>query len=229
MRSISIDPFLFYFSERQKLSRKETWEKIRRRDSELLRLGKRSYSDEVDVWIRRESVYTQTHEEERGDGSYEDILEEEQQQQQQTTSSSNVMKWLENDQFDDKLIQGLPPRPKNDYTITTDSNVKSLPHEKNRGSNRPQHLCISPLTVRSLPSPTECEQQKQQDQQQQQQPSSPSTASLKLVGSPMTSDLGNKSSSAPVIMRDPLPTKKDFIKMEEHSKKSVSLKKKKKN
>ncbi|KAK6641791.1 hypothetical protein RUM44_013506 [Polyplax serrata] len=178
----------------QKLNRKETWEKIRRRHSELLRLGRKSYSEEVDVWVRRESVYTQTQED--GDTDREVGVEE---------HLDNVSKWLENDRFSDKP-QGLPLRPKE----PVDTNVKSLPLDKSRGS-RPQHLSIAPLTIRSLPSPTEC----------QNQPSSPSTASLKLVGTPMAPDLGNKSSSAPVIMKQTMALKKDLAKVEEDTKKLV--------
>lgn len=189
--------FFFFFLERQKLKRKETWEKIRRRHSELLRLGRKTYSDDVDVWVRRESVHTQTQEE--GDTD-RDTMEDE--------SGDNVSKWLENDRFEEKL-HGLPPRPKND---SVETNARSLPLDKNRGP-RPLDLPIGPMTIRSLPSPTECEEQ----------PSSPSTASLKLIGTPMAPDLGNKSSSAPVIMKQTMTLKKDLVKPEEDTKKLVSM------
>lgn len=72
-----------------KCCRKETWERIRRRPSKL---NSRSEKGSTDVWVRRESVYTQTRRNQDKDS------------QEAVDSSSGV---------DDTLPRIKPSRPTN--------------------------------------------------------------------------------------------------------------------
>lgn len=116
--------------------------------------------------------------------------------------------------FTNKLIEidklsSLPPRPKNEPTAAVDTSARSLPlpHEKNR-IIRPRHLPISPHPVYNLPSPNSSDSGQQL----------PSPASLKLMAAPISPELGNKSSSAPVIMKKVMQLK-DLDKPEDETKK----------
>lgn len=73
----------------EKCNRKETWEKLRQKTTKIRLPCDRELSD---VWIRRESVYTQTQE------------TEEQESQEAVDSSSGL---------EDSLPRTKPPRPTN--------------------------------------------------------------------------------------------------------------------
>lgn len=124
-----------------KVRRKETWERLRRRGSS----GRPSCGNCEDVWVRRESVETQTRE---------------------------------------------------DST--------SLPR-----ALRPRCLPVKPQHLRSSPSPSEDRD-------------SPSCASLKLTSTPLSTELGNKSSSAPLLAKNAVSFGAGSGKPEENIKKRVS-------
>ncbi|XP_069677385.1 rho GTPase-activating protein 7 isoform X3 [Periplaneta americana] len=121
-----------------KVRRKETWERLRRRGSS----GRPPYrgGDSEDVWVRRESVETQTRED-----------------------------------------------------------CSSLPRPA-----RPRCLPITPHHLRSTPSPD-----------------SPSTASLKLTTTPLAAELGNKSSSAPLLVKQAASPGAGGGKPEDNAKKRI--------
>lgn len=124
-----------------KVRRKETWERLRRRGSS----GLTSCGNCEDVWVRRESVETQTRED-----------------------------------------------------------SSSLPR-----AVRPRCLPIKPQHLRSSPSPSEDRD-------------SPSCASLKLTSTPLSIELGNKSSSAPLLVKNAVSFGAGSGKLEENIKKRVS-------
>jgi hypothetical protein len=124
-----------------KVRRKETWERLRRRGSS----GRPSCGKCEDVWVRRESVETQTRED-----------------------------------------------------------CSSLPR-----AVRPRCLPIKSQHLRSSPSPSEDRD-------------SPSSASLKLTSTPLSTELGNKSSSAPLLVKNAVSSGAGSGKPEENIKKRVS-------
>ena len=126
-----------------KVRRKETCERLRRRGS----AGRPSCGNCQDVWVRRESVETQTRED-----------------------SSSLPRAL-----------------------------------------RPRFLPIKPQNLRSSPSPSPSEDQ-----------DSPSSASLKLTTAPVSVELGNKSSSAPLLVKNAMSSGAGSGKPEENFKKRVS-------
>jgi hypothetical protein len=125
-----------------KVRRKETWERLRRRGS----AGRPSCGNHEDVWVRRESVETQTRED-----------------------------------------------------------CSSLPR-----AARPRCLPIKPQQLRSSPSPSEDRD-------------SPSSASLKLTTAPLSAELGNKSSSAPLLIKKVVSPGVGGGKPEDNAKKRVSV------
>jgi hypothetical protein len=125
-----------------KVRRKETWERLRRRGSS----GRPSCGNCEEVWVRRESVETQTRED-----------------------------------------------------------CSSLPR-----AVRPRRLPIKPQHhLRSSPSPSEDRD-------------SPSSASLTLTTAPLSAELGNKSSSAPLLVKKAVSPGAGGGKPEDNAKKRVS-------
>lgn len=109
---------------------------------------------------------------------------------------------------DGKAPEGLPPRPKNDPGNAT---IHSLPLRFDRAP-RPQNLLLS-NTSGSPNSMLDCGKELP----------SPSTVSLKLPATPLSPELGNKSSSAPVIMKQLVSLEKDPVKLDQNMKKMVSI------
>jgi hypothetical protein len=124
-----------------KVRRKETWERLRRRGS----TGRPSCGNCEDVWVRRESVETQTRED-----------------------------------------------------------CSSLPR-----AVRPRRLPIKPQHLTSSPSPSDDRD-------------STSSASLTLSTTPLSAELGNKSSSAPLLVKKTVSPGAGGGKPEDNAKKRVS-------
>lgn len=140
-------------------------------------------------------MHTQTNEEAEFD---------EKERERETETEKELLRADELDQFEDKLCS-LPPRPK--MCPGSDGTARSLP-EKTRAC-RPHDLPLSQQTIRGLASPDD------------DKLPSPSTASLKLLPTPMAPELSNKSSSAPVIMKKPATLGRNLHEPEEDAKKKV--------